>query len=465
MRQLFRGEFHGDLPLVVEVGGNLGEDPLRSFQDVFGKLLGVVVGYRHRFVVSDVLGHKQFLSGGGHGNDLSFDFGVDHSCFKLVVDGGVGGDTFVIVFLLVLASRSQVLEFGLEEGPLFLQNFLLLFVHSVGPPVNEEFVELVLVAFVGIQLKFHDLCLLGGFPHVADECFFGNTEGLAPALEVHRLLLGGGHAGTVLDALYPLPAPGPGLFGGGDSEEPQVDVVYFVDVHLLDGVYFANGLGLEEDLEDRGLVGSQTLLDGHHGEIGYFLEGHVYFRGRVLILDSEGEFPVVSDRAISKFEEIFFKFNLGAHGVGLQLDDHGVVSLRGEHDAVLVYVLGFELAAVLLVVDGAFLVGLGECVGGGVNFVPVVDLGPADEVDFKLLEGLYDCAFGLHEHDSFALFAADLVGGLDVDELLGGDEIALPEDCAVGHPLGAVVDHECSEDALLAYEHRSKIKTGGLVAS
>ena len=206
-------------------------------------------------------------------------------------------------------------------------------------------------------------------------------------------------------------------------------------------------------------------MDWDHGEVGYFLEGDVYLGGGVFVLNSEGEFPAFPDGAISELEEIFFKFDLGAHGVGLELDDHGVVSLRGEHDAVLVDVLGFELAAVLLVVDGAFLVGLGECVGGGVNFVPVVDLGPADEVDFKLLEGLYDCAFGLHEHDSFALLAADLVGGLDVDELLGGDEIALPEDCAVGHPLGAVVDHECSEDALLAYEHRSKIKTGGLVAS
>ena len=150
MGQLFGGEFHGDLSFVVEVGGYLGEDPLRPFQDVFGELLGVVVRYGHGLVVGDVLGHEQLLPGGGHGDYLPFDGGVDHAGLKLVVDGCVGGDPFVIVLLLVLTSGAQVVEFGLEEGPLFLQDFLLLLVHPVGAPVDEEFVEPVLVAFVGI---------------------------------------------------------------------------------------------------------------------------------------------------------------------------------------------------------------------------------------------------------------------------------------------------------------------------
>ena len=205
-------------------------------------------------------------------------------------------------------------------------------------------------------------------------------------------------------------------------------------------------------------------MDWDHGEVGYFLEGDVYLGGGVFVLNSEGEFPAFPDGAISELEEIFFKFDLGAHGVGLELDDHGVVSLRGEHDTVLVDILRFELGAVLLVVDGAFLVGWGQGVGGCVDLIPVVDLGPADEVHLQLLEGLDYCTFGLHEHDSFALLAADLIGGLHVDELLGGDEVAFAEDGAIRHPLGTVVDHKGSEDALLTHEHRSEVEAGALVA-
>lgn len=464
MGQLFGGKLHGDLSLVVEVGWDLWEEPLRPLQDVFGKLLGVVVRDGHGLVVGDVLGHEELLPGGGHGDDLPLDLGVDHAGLELVVDGGVGGDPFVIVLLLVLASRPQVLEFSLEEGPLFLQDFLLLLVHAVGAPVDEEFVEPVLVAFVGVQLQFHDLGLLGGLPHIADEGFFGNAEGLAPGLKVHGLLLGGAHAGAVLDALDPLPAFGPGLLGGGDPEESKVDIVDLVDVHFLEGVDFADGLGLEEDLEDRGLIGPQTLLSRHHGEVGYLLEGHVYLGGRVFVLNGKGEFAAIPDRAVSKLEEILFEFDLGAHCVGLELDDDGVVSLGGEHDAVLVDILGLELGAVFLVIDGALLVGRGEGVGGGVDLVAVINLGPADEVHLQLLEGLDDCALWLHEHDPFALLAADFVGGLDVDELLGGNKVALAEYGAVGHALGTVVDHKSPEDALLAHEHCPEVEAGALVA-
>lgn len=79
------------------------------------------------------------------------------------------------------------------------------------------------------------------------------------------------------------------------------------------------------------------------------------------------------------------------------------------------------------------------------------------------MEGLDGGCLGLHEHDSFALLAADFTWGLDIHELFGRNQVSLPEEGLEYHLLGRVVDHECLQNALFANKHSAEVETVSLV--
>jgi hypothetical protein len=61
------------------------------------------------------------------------------------------------------------------------------------------------------------------------------------------------------------------------------------------------------------------------------------------------------------------------------------------------------------------------------------------------------------------LFSPNLAGSLDVDKLLCRYEIPLSKNSLEKHSLGAVIDHECLDDALLPHEHGTEIEIVRLV--
>ena len=200
-------------------------------------------------------------------------------------------------------------------------------------------------------------------------------------MEWHLLFLCWWEVGTVFDAFNSLSASCSCLLWGGYSKEPEVDIINFVDKEFLGWVNFSNSFWFKQYFENWWLMWFEGLLCWYHGKIGYFLERNIYFWRGIFIFNCEGQFSTVSDWAISKFEQIFFQFNLRTHGICLELKNHGIISLWWQHNTVLIYILWFKLVAVLFMVDGSFLIERSEWIWACVDFISVVNFCFADKFD------------------------------------------------------------------------------------
>lgn len=121
---------------MIEVGWYFRVYLLWSLHDVLHKLISGTVGNRQRLIVSNMFGNVKSFFRTRDGNVLLLDLSVDHAGLELVIDGGVGRNSFLIKFLLVFTSSSQILKLGLIKTPLFMQNFFLLLVHSLRAAVH-----------------------------------------------------------------------------------------------------------------------------------------------------------------------------------------------------------------------------------------------------------------------------------------------------------------------------------------